>query len=298
MVGLGGFLSIVSQNGRRLANNPTSLTTGNAFTVAMGLRGLRRAVQEQGLDLSGIRLAAVGATGNICSTYLRIVAEETGKLTLIGRSGSRPRLERVAALLYQDAWSRLCEQPLAELGGLSRAIASSAAVDRLQRLGGPDRPANVGTWLAHELVEEDGDDLIRIEEDLAALGECEAIVTASNASEPLIYPQHLSARTRVICDISVPSDVADEVRLQRPDILVLNGGIAQLPGPAILNLSELRLPPGQVFACMAETVLLGWAGAETSFSVGQISPADVKQIEELGRAHGVELGYLLRRKPM
>ena len=80
-----------------------ALTTGNAFTVGMGIEALRRAAAEKKIALAGARLGAVGAAGNICSTYLRMMAEEVGRLRLIGRAQSHERLAKVAALLLLDS---------------------------------------------------------------------------------------------------------------------------------------------------------------------------------------------------
>ena len=58
-----------------------------------------------------------------------------------------------------------------------------------------------------------------ISNQLADLRDCSLIVSASNAAEPLIYLQHLSSNPVVICDISLPSDVAPEISQQRPDVV-------------------------------------------------------------------------------
>lgn len=292
LVGLGGFLSIVTQNGRKLADSLIPVTSGNAYTVALGVEGLRRAVRERGIDLSRVRLGAIGAGGNICSTYLRILAEDASQLTLIGRPRTRTRLERVAATIYQDAWERLASGRMGTPRGLSAALASTRAVDRLLRTPTDERPESVGAWLWRELSrEKDCDALIQVEDSLEALRACDVIVTASNSPMPLIYPRYLSADLQIICDIAYPTDVAPEVHEQRPDVLVLRGGLAQLPGRSSLELPEARLPRGHLFGCTAETVLLGLEGIERHFSLGQITLEQTKWIAGIARKHGFELGY-------
>jgi len=50
-----------------------------------------------------------------------------------------------------------------------------------------------------------------------------------NSPEPLIHSEHLGTGPVIICDISVPSDVAPDVVQQRPDVVVIHGGIVRLP---------------------------------------------------------------------
>jgi acyl transferase domain-containing protein/acyl-CoA synthetase (AMP-forming)/AMP-acid ligase II/acetylornithine/succinyldiaminopimelate/putrescine aminotransferase/acyl carrier protein len=292
VVGFGGYISIISQNCKKAATTGISLTTGNAFTVGMGVEALRRAAREQRIDLSTSRLGAVGAGGNICSTYLRIMAEEVPHLKLVGRAQSRARLVEVAAALYEDAWARICNEPPESLKGLSRAIYSTRAIESL--LAMESRPDAPGEWIYQQLLEECGDSrFVQITDELSTLSECDIIVTASNAASPIIFPEHLSPRPVIICDISVPADVSPTVTEKRPDVIILRGGVVRLPDNDDLVMNEVQLPPGHLFACMAETTLLGLERYKRHFSFGEISKSDVQWIVEAGRRHGYKLGYLM-----
>src|SRR5262249_39792029 len=122
VVGLGGFLSIVAQNGRKVPLSDGAITTGNSYTVAMGMEALRHACRSRGVNLDAACLGGVGAGGNICSTYLRLMAEEVPKLILVGRADSLSKLSRVAETLYTDAWERIRTLPETELRGIARAM--------------------------------------------------------------------------------------------------------------------------------------------------------------------------------
>jgi acyl transferase domain-containing protein/acyl-CoA synthetase (AMP-forming)/AMP-acid ligase II/NADPH:quinone reductase-like Zn-dependent oxidoreductase/acetylornithine/succinyldiaminopimelate/putrescine aminotransferase/predicted amino acid dehydrogenase/NAD(P)-dependent dehydrogenase (short-subunit alcohol dehydrogenase family)/acyl carrier protein len=291
VAGLGGYLSIVTQNGKKLAGT-VPVTTGNAFTVAMGVEGLKRGALEAQVDLATARLAAVGAAGNICGAYVREISRVVPQLALIGRPQSRRRLERLAAQLYVDALQRIAAGDGSS--GLGSVIRDTHAVRQfLDRGEAPD-----GETLYRAIEEELRDAApIRIHEDVAALRDCDVAVTASNSVEPIIHAKDVGERLRVVCDISVPPDLAPDVLTLRPDLLVLSGGMVRLPYEEDLELTELGLPAGHLYACMAETILLGFENAPSEVSSGEIRPEQVASLSAMAKKHGFDLGYLVARKP-
>ena len=198
----------------------------------------------------------------------------------------------MAAALYEDAWLRICNESPGSLKGLSKAIYSTETIRGL--LAMESRPDSPGEWIYRQLLEECGDSrFVQITDELSTLSECEIIVTASNSASPIIFPEHLSPKSVIICDISVPADVSPTVTEQRPDVIILRGGVVRLPDNDDLIMNEIQLPPGYMFACMAETTLLGLEKYKHHFSFGEISKNDVQWIVEAGRRHGYELGYLM-----
>src|SRR5262249_15649247 len=269
VVGLGGFLSIVAQNGRKVPLSDGAITTGNSYTVAMGMEALRHACRSRGVNLDAACLGGVGAGGNICSTYLRLMAEEVPKLILVGRADSLSKLSRVAETLYTDAWERIRRVRETELRGIARAMRATRTVQ--DALAHEPRVAGVGRWLREGLREECGErGCIEHADHLAALRRCDIIVSASNASEPILFPEHLGPRPPIICDIAIAPDVAPEGLEKRPDVLVVRGGVVRLPLNPEFRIAEVRLPPGHMLACMAETTLLGLEGIRCHFSYGEI----------------------------
>src|SRR4030095_1104077 len=116
---------------------------------------------------------------------------------------------------------------------------------------------------------------ITVATEMTALRECSLIVTASNTAEPLIHLEHLAAHPVVICDISVPTDVATEVSSQRPDIEIIPGGGVRLPHNDDFIIGGLPLERGHVYACMAETLLMGLDGINSHGSYGPVKPDGV-----------------------
>src|SRR6266404_1624707 len=132
---------------------------------------------------------------------------------------------------------------------------------------------------------------VEVTEGLSALRDCPLILSASNAPEPLILPEHLSAGPVVICDISAPSDVDGSVMITRPDVTVLHGGVVRLPYDTDLTIAGLPLTPGTLFACMAETLLMGLEGRTSHGSYGRIRVAQVVEAMAWAEKHGFEPAF-------
>ena len=133
---------------------------------------------------------------------------------------------------------------------------------------------------------------LEVSESMEALRSCSLIVSASNSAEPVIYSQHLGPQRTVICDISLPPDVAGEVRLNRKDVVVLKGGVVRLPCDPDLIIPGVPLAPGHVFACMAETLLMGLEGIQDHGSYGQLTPERVAWALEMADKQGFTMAEL------
>jgi predicted amino acid dehydrogenase len=83
----------------------------------------------------------------------------------------------------------------------------------------------------------------------------------------------------VVCDISRPTNVSPEVRCDREDVLVVDGGVVELPRGSALGL-RTSLEPGRAYACMAETILLALEKRYEDTSLG--FDLDLDTIFELG----------------
>jgi len=130
---------------------------------------------------------------------------------------------------------------------------------------------------------------ITVVNELTELRNCSLIVTASNTAEPLIQAEHLSQNPVVICDISVPSDVSQEVYTQRPRAVVIHGGVVRLPRNDDFIIGGLPLDRGHVYACMAETLLMGLEGINSHGSYGPVKPEGVSKALAMAEKHGFEL---------
>ncbi len=130
---------------------------------------------------------------------------------------------------------------------------------------------------------------VELTDNAEALRRCQLIVTGTVGAGDLIQPSHLGDAPVVICDISMPSDVAPSVSTERRDVLVIPGGIVRLAQNTELTIAGLDLKPGHALACMAETLLMGLEGMTAHGSYGAITPHGVQQMMALAEKHGFVL---------
>lgn len=288
LVGLGGYTSILTGQGTRIAEDRVGITSGNAMTVAVGVQALLETAKEMNIDLGQATLGAVGATGNICSLYAQMMAEHVPRLVLVGRPHMESRLRRVAGEVYFETYKLLRRHPEREPAGLAKLLAGTETYRRVVK--GERDLERIGMAIAAGLEAELGAAApVRVAGDPSGLVACDLVVSASSTPDPVIYPRHLGPGPKVIVDIAVPEDVAPEVLRERPDVRVIRGGIVRLPGGQQLELAGVPLEPGHVYACMAETLLLGLSRMNEHFSWGRVTKMHVEAIRDLATYHGFEL---------
>ncbi len=88
IVSLGGFTSIVAEKiGHEIFHEvDVAVTTGNTFTAAMVIDGIYKAVGLLGMDISNLKVAIVGGTGDIGSACARVLVEKVKQVTITGRT--------------------------------------------------------------------------------------------------------------------------------------------------------------------------------------------------------------------
>lgn len=124
--------------------------------------------------------------------------------------------------------------------------------------------------------------------DLGALREAQLIITVSNATHGLVQPEHLRPGS-VVCDVARPRDVSAKVASHREDVLVIDGGMVEVPGPVRFNF-DFGMPAGKAYACMAETMALALEGRFEDYTLGKrLSIARVMEIDEIASRHGFRL---------
>jgi predicted amino acid dehydrogenase len=123
------------------------------------------------------------------------------------------------------------------------------------------------------------------------LREMDLIVTATSGAGKRVLDIMEVKPGCVITDVARPLDLSAEDVARRPDVLVVESGEVQLPGE--VEMRGIGLPPGVVYACLAETVVLALEGRYESFTVGrEIEWEKVKEIYQLGLKHGMQLATI------
>ena len=98
VIALGGFTSIVGERyfDRLKSQVRIPITTGNAFTAAMALAGVRKAAELMDIRLDRARAAVIGGTGDLGSACARVLVREVSELVVTGRTP-----ESLKAMEYQ-----------------------------------------------------------------------------------------------------------------------------------------------------------------------------------------------------
>jgi hypothetical protein len=79
------------------------------------------------------------------------------------------------------------------------------------------------------------------------------------------------------------------VAAARDDILVIDGGMVDVPGPVDFHFN-FGFPPGKAYACMAETIALALEGRFEDYTLGKhLTRQRVEEISEMARKHGFRL---------
>ncbi len=123
------------------------------------------------------------------------------------------------------------------------------------------------------------------------LADMDVIVTATSGAGKRVLDIMKVKPGCVITDVARPLDLSAEDVAKRPDVLVIESGEIELPGD--VQMKNIGLPPGVVYACMAETVVLALEGRYETFTVGRnIEWEKVKEIYRLGLKHGMKLAAI------
>ena len=118
--------------------------------------------------------------------------------------------------------------------------------------------------------------------------EADAIITVTSADSEVIMPEHLKPGA-VVCDVARPRDVSVRVGRERPDVLVIEGGVVQVPGDVEFNF-RFGFPEGMAYACMSETMMLALENRPESYTVGKdVSVEQVEEMMALAKKHGFNL---------
>ncbi len=220
--------------------------------------------------LNGTRLAARGmgvTTGNSYAIALAIQAierahRETGRdpvdsvLVLAGAAGN---IGRTCAEILAPRYRRTILIGSGRPGSWPRLQALAARV--------PNAVATTG---------------------LAAVGEGHVVIAAMNAVDAPLSARCFAPHA-VLCDLSVPASLAPADAATRPDLIVIKGGIAALPGGEDLEILDFPLTRGQAYGCMAEALLLGFEGVRDTTFTGSLTPDHVQRVAAMAARHGFTL---------
>jgi fatty aldehyde-generating acyl-ACP reductase len=133
-----------------------------------------------------------------------------------------------------------------------------------------------------------GKAVVRTSRNVDDINQAQLILTVTNAIHEVIHPEQLRPGS-VVCDVARPRDVSAMVATAREDILVIDGGMVDVPGPVDFHFN-FGFPAGKAYACMAETMILALEGRFEDYTIGKdISRQRVDEITALAGKHGFQL---------
>lgn len=130
---------------------------------------------------------------------------------------------------------------------------------------------------------------IRTSTMVSDIHEADLVLTVTSAIDAVLHPVDLKPGA-VVCDVARPRDVSVEVARKRDDVLVIEGGMVEVPGPVDFHF-DFGFPPKMAYACMAETMALAMEGRYADYSLGkELTVARAREIGEICARHGFRLG--------
>ncbi len=130
---------------------------------------------------------------------------------------------------------------------------------------------------------------VRVSTDLARdLPSADVVITVTSAVDAVIYPKDLKVGA-VVVDVARPRDVSVRVARERNDVLVIEGGLVEVPGDVEFGFN-FGFPPKHAYACMSETMMLALEGRIENFTLGkEVSLRQVEETQAMARKHGFRL---------
>jgi predicted amino acid dehydrogenase len=134
-------------------------------------------------------------------------------------------------------------------------------------------------------------DNISVSTELSAVRTADVLVTVTGAVDAVINPDDIKPGA-VVCDVARPRDVSEMLVRQRNDVLVIDGGVARVPGNTDFG-KYAGLPKGIALGCMAETFMLALDRRYEDYTIGKdISIEKVREMSEIAKKHGFKLAGL------
>lgn len=116
------------------------------------------------------------------------------------------------------------------------------------------------------------------------------VIVATSASGAIVQKEHLK-QGAIVYDVTQPQNVPRSIQEERPDVLVIDGAIVELP-PETGYRFDLGIPKGTAFACMAETMIMAAEDTLSDFSIGHVELHQVDHVVKRAAHHEFKLARL------
>ena len=234
----------------------------------VGLGAFTSVVADAGVSIAK-RLDIAVTSGN---SYTVATALEGARqaLTLMGGDMKNAK---VAVLGATGSIGAVCSRILAKEAKTLTLVARNQ--ERLQHL-------------AMELRLGNHAEIVVTDDRIKALREADVVLAVTSALDTIIEPGDLKSGA-VVCDVSRPRNVSRRVSEERPDVLVIEGGVVRVPGDVDFGFN-FGFPPKMAYACMSETMLLALEGRYENYTLGRdLTVEQIETMDQLAAKHQFKL---------
>ncbi len=233
----------------------------------VGLGALTSVVGDAGVTIAERANIAV-TTGNSYTIATAVEGAIEGAQLL----GINPNEVRAAVVGATGSIGKTCAQLLA--GRCAEIKLIGRSVDRLQAVADELSIGGGSASVATDVAE--------------GIRDADIVVTVSSAVDAIIEPSFIKPGA-VVCDVARPRDVGESVRRERDDVLIIDGGVIDVPGDVDFNFN-FGFPPKTAYACMSETMILALEGRYESYTLGrEVSVGQVTAISDMADKHGFKM---------
>ena len=120
---------------------------------------------------------------------------------------------------------------------------------------------------------------VRTSTSLDAVRAADLVLVLTSATDALIGSAQLK-QAAVVLDDTQPRNTDPALAHERPDVLVIDGGVAAIPGIDVRG--DIGLPRGLAYACLCETMLMAFSGHSEN-AVGQASHEHAVRMRDAAR---------------
>lgn len=244
--------------------------------------------QKQGAKIVGLGAftSVVGDAGITIAKHLDIAVTSGNSYTV----ATALQGTKKAAEIMEIDLSKAQVVIVGATGSIGRTCAHILAPD-VKYLTLVARDEKKLTKIANELLQENGTAVNISTDTKKAIKKADIIIAVTGSAEAIIQPQDLKPGA-VVCDVARPRDVSRQVAQERKDVLVIEGGVVEVPGEVDFHFN-FGFPEKTAYACMAETMILSLEGRYENFTLGrEITVKQVEEIAALAKKHGFKLAGL------
>ncbi len=262
-------------------------------TVYRKITQTGRLAERLGAQILGLGAftSVVGDAGVTIASRLSIPVTTGDSYTVaVAVEAVRAAARQLGLPLVSDGWPVSGAATAAVVGatGAIGAVASELIARDVRKLWLIGRRAPALEALRERLSRQTLAEIV-VSHDLRGLAEADLILTVTSALDTVIEPEHLKPGA-VVCDVARPRDVSARVAAARADVLVIDGGMVEVPGDPDFHFN-FGFPPRMAYACMAETIALALDGRRESYTLGKdLTVAQVEEIARIAARHGFKLG--------